>query len=226
MKPKKTKPADLERKRFGLLLIGVIISLSAVLFAFEWRTYDPTSSENLLRRDYYLDDDDVVIIKPEPPTPPPPPPPTGDYDVVDNNKEVTDEIKIDFEAGEATAIPEPVLYIEPEPVETYAAPDFFTVPEIMPSFVGGDEARIRFLRENVVYPDMARRAGIEGTVYVSFIVKADGSITDIVVLKSVGGGCDEEAIRVIKKMPRWNPGMQFNSAVPVKVNMPIRFKLN
>ena len=73
---------------------------------------------------------------------------------------------------------------------------------------------------------MARESGIQGRVFVTFVVERDGSVTDVRVLRGIGGGCDEEAIRVIKNMPKWNPGKQRGKSVRVQFNMPILFKLN
>lgn len=95
----------------------------------------------------------------------------------------------------------------------------------MPSFPGGDVARIKYLAKNLRYPGQAAEDGIQGTVYVSFIVKTDGSITNVKLLRRIGGGCDEEAIRVVSKMPQWKPGSQNGKKVDVLYHMPVHFKL-
>ena len=79
---------------------------------------------------------------------------------------------------------------------------------------------------NLHYPDSAKQLGISGTVYVSFLIDTKGKVSNIKVLKGIGGGCDEEAIRVVKKMPRWGAGRQAGKAVNVQFTMPIRFSLN
>lgn len=84
---------------------------------------------------------------------------------------------------------------------------------------------MKFLRDNIKYPQIARESGIQGTVYVTFVVEKDGRVTDIRVLRGIGGGCDEEAVRVIKAMPRWQPGKQRGKPVRVQFNMPIKFTL-
>ncbi|MBE0639962.1 MAG: M56 family metallopeptidase [Bacteroidales bacterium] len=101
----------------------------------------------------------------------------------------------------------------------------FTVVEEMPQFPGGDEARMKYMVENIKYPDEAKKKGIQGTVYVTFVVEKDGKISDVKVLRGIGGGCDEEAVRVIKNMPVWTPGKQRGEAVRVQFNTPIRFAL-
>ncbi len=88
------------------------------------------------------------------------------------------------------------------------AKEVFLVVEQMPEFPGGDAARVKFLSENIQYPLQAVESGIQGTVYVSFIVDIDGRLDSIKILRGIGGGCDEEALRVVKNMPKWKPGLQ------------------
>lgn len=102
----------------------------------------------------------------------------------------------------------------------------FTVVEQMPEFPGGENARFEFLSKNIVYPTLAAENGIQGTVYLSFIVKKDGRITDARILRGIGGGCDEEALRVVRNMPPWKPGKQNGKHVDVLFNMPVIFKLS
>ena len=114
---------------------------------------------------------------------------------------------------------EPVLSTveKPEPV--------LIVPE-MPSFPGGDLAMKAYLVKHLKYPAEARELNIQGTVYLSFIVEMDGSISDITILRPIGGGCEEEAVRVVKSMPNWNPGKQNNRAVRVRLSLPVKFVLH
>lgn len=101
----------------------------------------------------------------------------------------------------------------------------FTLVEEMPYFPGGEAARNSFLAENIVYPKQAVENGIQGTVYVQFIVDSKGNIADVKIIRGIGGGCDEEAMRVVKLMPRWKPGKQNGKAVKTLFNMPVYFKL-
>jgi len=101
----------------------------------------------------------------------------------------------------------------------------FTVVDKMPQFPGGEEARIKYMSGNIKYPEAAKKAGVQGTVYVTFVIGKDGSINDVKVLRGIGSGCDEEAIRVIKGMPFWSPGEQRGQPVKVQFNMPIKFSL-
>jgi protein TonB len=84
---------------------------------------------------------------------------------------------------------------------------------------------MKYLQDNIRYPAIARESGIQGTIYITFVVERDGSITDVKVLRGIGGGCDEEAIRVVQNMPKWTPGKQRGRPVRVQFSMPIRFTL-
>ena len=111
--------------------------------------------------------------------------------------------------------PEP----EPEPEEVFA------MVESMPEFVGGEEAFMNYLRMNLDYPTIALEARIQGIVFLQFVVEKDGSITDIKVLRGVVSSLDEEAVRVVRQMPKWIPGEQNGRKVRVKYSLPVRFRL-
>jgi len=102
----------------------------------------------------------------------------------------------------------------------------YTVVEEMPSYPGGDDARIKFLVANIRYPQMAKESGIQGTVFVTFVVDDKGKICNVKCLRGIGGGCDEEAVRVVKLMPKWTPGKQAGKNVNVQFNMPVRYTLD
>ncbi|RZL08099.1 MAG: energy transducer TonB, partial [Hymenobacter sp.] len=113
------------------------------------------------------------------------------------------------------------------PVET-AAPamtEAFTYVEKMPEFAGGQAALLRYLREHLRYPSQALREQAEGRVFMSFVVRADGTIAEATVLKGLGYGLDEEALRVVRQMPAWTPGYQAQHAVAVRFTLPISFKI-
>ena len=101
----------------------------------------------------------------------------------------------------------------------------FEVVEQMPSFPGGAGALMKYLSENIKYPVVAQENGVQGRVVVSFVVERDGSITDVKVARSVDPSLDREAMRVVRSMPRWIPGKQNGSAVRVKYNVPVSFRL-
>ena len=99
-------------------------------------------------------------------------------------------------------------------------------PEVMPEFPGGTDALMSFLTQNIRYPEQARELGIQGKVICKFVVEPNGEVTNISVLRGVHPSCDQEAVRVLKKMPAWKPGMQKGRNVRVSYTLPIVFKLN
>jgi protein TonB len=101
----------------------------------------------------------------------------------------------------------------------------FEKVEDMPEFPGGEQAMMDFVSKNVVYPKEAQEKGISGRVFVSFIVEKDGSVNEVKVMRGIGGGCDEESVRVIKAMPKWKPGKMKGKPVRVSYMMPIVFRL-
>ena len=127
----------------------------------------------------------------------------------------------DDKDGEVLKLKETVAQPEPKPEPEKV----FEVVEQMPSFPGGDKALLEYLSSNIKYPVVAQENGVQGRVVVSFVVEKDGSITDVKVVRSVDPSLDKEAQRVVKSMPKWIPGKQNGSAVRVKYNVPVSFKL-
>ncbi len=120
------------------------------------------------------------------------------------------------------------VYVPPQPkfVPPPAPEQPYKFVEQMPTFPGGEDKLMEFLANNVKYPAAARENSIQGTVYVSFVVSSTGEISDAKIVRGVGGGLDQEAIRVVKLMPTWKPGKQNGRQVPVEFNLPIKFRLN
>ena len=133
---------------------------------------------------------------------------------VEGNDEVGGAV---LKAKEEIQAPEPPKHVEETKI--------FTVVEQMPLFPGGDAALMAYLRDNIHYPTVAAENGVQGRVVVGFVVERDGSITDVNVLRSVDPSLDREAMRVVKGMPRWTPGKQNGSAVRVKYQVPVTFRL-
>jgi TonB family protein len=131
----------------------------------------------------------------------------------------------DFQAFEPTN-EDPGIPIEPVP-EPSIQEDWYTVTDPMPHFPGGEEAFKAYLATNLRYPELEREQGIEGTVYLSIIVEDNGVVTDVTVLRGVNGGpgLKQEAIRVLKAMPPWTPGRVNGKPVRVKMNVPVKFRL-
>ena len=223
METRKTKRADLEKKRPVFLQLGFIVALGAALAAFEWKTPDtgtivlPPRTTGVIEQEIAP----VIIEKKEAPKPVNTTQLKQVSDLIEDLPEVEIEIEADPDDMVLPEIYKPVLPDEPQDENS----DPFMVVEIMPEFPGGIAALHAYLYENIEYPRMAREAGISGIVYLSFVVGTDGKLSDISVLRGVGGGCTEEAIRVVKAMPAWKPGIQRSKAVKVKMTLPISFKL-
>jgi protein TonB len=102
----------------------------------------------------------------------------------------------------------------------------FVIVEKMPEFPGGKLEMMKFISTNIIYPEIAVKNGIEGTVVIEFIIEKDGSISNIKIIKDTGGGCGEAGVDVIKLMPNWIPGTQRDQPVRVKMLVPIKFRLS
>nr|NQU92865.1 energy transducer TonB [Bacteroidota bacterium] len=224
MKNKKIKFKAIERKRFIFLEIGMIVTLSVILLAFNYRTYDSRIPyDNFFHNDPAIEDMTPITIQPPKPPVPPPQVPLTIINIIDDGEIVIEDVFIDVGADENTEIPD--FYPEPpkeENVDEILQP---YMSEVEPSFPGGESARIQFLRDNVKYPQSAREMFIQGIVYLRFVVEPDGSITNIEIARGIGFVCDQEALRVMSLMPKWYPGMQNDKAVRVQFTMPIRFVL-
>jgi periplasmic protein TonB len=224
METKKTNKANLETKKSFFFQTGLVLTLVIVLAAFEWKTFEQNNF--LLKNPVPFIEDEIIdvtkddVVKPEPPKPQ-----TKELIEVDDNTADTNESDLDLEF-------DPNYYYDhffnkPELIDepTTEVEDPFIWVEEMPGFPGGEAELYSFLQDNIHYPRMAVETGIQGTVFVTFIVEKDGSITGINLLKGIGGGCDEEAIRVVKHMPKWKPGKQRTIPVRVQLNLPIKFIL-
>lgn len=135
------------------------------------------------------------------------------FENVQGNDEVNGEV---LKAKDDIKPPEPPKHEENK---------IFTVVEQMPMYPGGDAALMQYLSSNIHYPAVAAENGVQGRVVVGFVVERDGSITDVNVMRSVDPSLDREAVRVVKNMPRWTPGKQNGSAVRVKYQVPVTFRL-
>ena len=135
------------------------------------------------------------------------------------------DVKGNSEKGEVLKVTERVADEPVKPNKPEVENKVFDVVEQMPKFPGGDAALMKYLSENIKYPVVAQENGVQGRVTVSFVVERDGSITDVKIVRSVDPSLDREAQRVVRSMPKWIPGKQNGSAVRVKYNVPVQFRL-
>ena len=221
MEVKKTKRANIEKSKSTFILIGLIISLSFVWFSFEYKTYD--KPDNSIEAFDLLIDDGDIILQTARPKPIPPPRIISVIDIIEDTKEDVPDVVIDIETSTLEDI-EGLVAPEKEEVE-YVEDPLFILVETYPSFIGGEKARLNYLKNNLHYPEIAKSINIQGTVYVQFIVEKNGAITNVKVVRGIGNGCDEAAAHTVKNMPPWNPGLQRGIPVRTRFIMPIRFVL-
>lgn len=227
MEVKKSKKAEIESKRTTWLLIGFVSVLASMFVAFEWNRKDVELNLSTGINDpIFVEELIPITYNEDKPLPPPPPvaAPAEFLKIVEDDAEVQETvIEGSEENHEAVAIKEVFTPVDEEIDDVEA--DFFMIVEEMPSFPGGESALMEFMGKNIKYPTVSQETGVQGKVIVQFVVDKDGSIINPVVVRSVDPYLDKEALRVIKAMPKWNPGMQRGKAVRVKYTVPVTFKL-
>ena len=230
MEVKKSPKASLENKRFLFTEIGFVIALLAVLFAFDYSSKEKKVA-TLETETAAVEVEDMIPITQE--TPPPPeaapkiPILSDQIDVVDHNIKIDDNMFQNLE-DDANSGVEIMDYIESAPeeetIEEEAIP--FQLVEEKPSFNGGDANEFsKWVNSRLVYPEIAKENGVQGRVTLQFTVNADGSVSNVKVLRGVDSSLDKEAVRVVSSSPKWKPGKQRDRAVKVTYTFPVIFQL-
>jgi len=224
---KKSPKANLEVHKGTYILMGFVLGVSLLFFAFEWSTQTSKLDESILVQDVTAEEE-IEITRRDPIPPPPPPPPEPEtpeiIEVVEEEVETTLDIKVEDDQSQRQLqayVPPP----PPKPKQEEVTDEIFVVVENQPEFPGGNTAMMKFLGDNIKYPVIAQENGIQGRVICNFVVEKDGSITDVQVVRGVDPSLDREAMRVIKQMPRWTPGKQRGQAVRVRFTLPVVFRL-
>ena len=225
MEIKKTPKADLENKRNIFVQLGLVISLAIVLTAFNLND-TVKSADTLGELSSELIEDEVIPItrqeEVKPPPPPPPPQVIEQLTIVDDNVELDEEFEFEStEANDATIIDAVPVIEDDDSGES----EVFVIVEDMPEFPGGELALRKWISNNVKYPVIAAENGIQGKVYVTFVVDKDGSISNARVARGVDPSLDQEALRVVNNLPKWKPGKQRGKPVRVSYTVPINFQL-
>lgn len=222
MEIKKSNEANLERKVWVFRSLGLIMIASVVLMAFTHKVADADEfvleEENNKMQQELVFDIEIPEDEPEPEEDQPLPPPIiEDVVVVEDDVEIDDiNLDLDLELDE----PPPVVInavIADEPIADFA--------EVEPEFPGGEGAMMQWIQKNIEYPQLAVEMGEQGIVYVEFVVNKDGTIEQVKVKRGVSDALDDEAKRVVKKMPKWTPGEQAGKKVRVRYTLPIHFRL-
>lgn len=228
METKKSKKADLENKRNTFFLIGLVLALGATFLAFEWKA-KPTAAESLGIVQSKEVEEEIIPITREPEVKPPPPPPPPQVvevlNIVENDVEIDEELKIeDSEADDETIIDiQPVFQTKEE--EEIDEQQIFYIVEEPAEFPGGDRALYKYINDAVKYPVIAQENGIQGKVYVKFVVNERGAVSDAQILRGVDQSLNQEALRVINSLPNFKPGKQRGRPVKVYYNAVINFQL-
>lgn len=226
MELKKSEKANIENKKPLFLQIGLVTVLAFLLIAFEWTTRDVTTGSLGELGDIVMEEEIIPITRQEEVKPPPPPPPQIPevLQIVEDDVIIEDELKIDdIEARQSTRIEMTQFTFEEE---TEEAEEIFIIVEDMPTFQGKDSNAFReWIAQNLKYPQIAAENGIQGRVFVQFVVNANGRVSDATVVRGVDPSLDQEATRVVMASPPWTPGKQRGKPVRVRFTFPINFVL-
>ncbi len=239
------------QSRALFLKIGLVLALSAVVLAFRWSI----SLDNNYQNEDTIEEDTFFEVIPrtrhqqKKPLPPPPPPTNQEVLPPKLNHafakalvpEKIEALDFDWEADAQSQMEATMEEIPPPPIpeEKDEAPPFFKIVEEMPVFgpcagvsakkdrkVCSDRAIMTYLSAHIKYPAIARENGIEGTVVIRFIIDKTGNVTQAEIIRDIGGGCGNEALRVVRQMPQWRPGIQRHQKVNVQMSLPVKFQLN
>lgn len=224
---KKKWSTDYQTNSKLFFYVGLTLSLLFVITAINWRSYDKLELVDLGTLDAEFEDLIEVPVSVQPPPPPPKQTLTPIITEVDDDVIVEElEVNLDVEMTEDTEVEDHNIDFSLEPVEEEKVEEVFTIVENWPTPKGGMPEFYKYIGENIQYPALARRLNVSGIVFLQFVVEKDGKITDVKVLRGIGAGCDEEAMRVLQSAPAWTPGKQRGRPVRVLMTVPIRFILN
>lgn len=218
MPNRKVESADLRRKYPLYIEVGLVLVLGMLIVAFrvDW---NPSSDADFSVQEQEQIEMEEIINTQQQETPPPPPKPPVPVEVPDES--VLEDVELDLDAS--LDLDEPVASTPPPPEpkeEEEEEPEIFVVVENMPELIGG----LGSIQGKIKYPEMAKKAGVEGRVIVQFVVDEQGNVQDPQVVRGLGAGLDEEAVRAVR-MAKFKPGQQRGKPVKVKMSLPITFRL-
>lgn len=229
----KANEANLEKRRSGWFFMGLVAILAVTLSCVAWTSYDIRDIKNASLDLDLIEDEEIPINIQTPPPPPPPPQTTAVIEVVEDDEEIEEEPEVIIEEFDETEEIEIIEYEEDEVEED----EIFMIVEKMPAFPGcegmrGDELKActelevrKFISGNTKYPQIAKDAGISGTVYVYYEINKQGKVENAEVLRGVHKSLDSEALRVIQSIPKHKPGEQRGKPVRVRYTVPVKFIL-
>ncbi|HQH40491.1 MAG TPA: energy transducer TonB [Bacteroidales bacterium] len=227
MEVKKSDKANLEKQKGIFFQLGLVITLGLMLVAFEWTT-KPSNAKSVYQVEQQAVEQDIIPVtrqEQQPVEQPPPPKVTEVLNIVNDDVNIDDELKIEDSDVDQNASFQIKDYVD-QPEEEAAEEEVFFIVEEMPSFQGkGQEGFREWIQKNLQYPPVAAENGIQGRVFVQFAVNSKGEVVDAKVVKGVDPALDKEALRVVMSSPKWTPGKQRGKPVKVQFTFPIVFVL-
>ncbi|MEM9859293.1 MAG: energy transducer TonB [Bacteroidota bacterium] len=206
--------------------IGLFLSFLAVVSLFEWKTFQTTGELDVAKNTELFDEILDIPVTEQPP--PPPQKKLQQPNIIEvEEEELIEEIEIDFDVDITQEQVIETVSTEgfEDLMEEEAADEIFDIVEFQPQPEGGMQSFMAYVSENINYPNQALRTKVQGKVFVQFVVNSDGSLVDFKVVKGIGAGCDEEAVRVLRGAPKWIPGKQRGKPVRVRMMVPVFFKM-
>lgn len=223
MKTKKSKKANLENKRIIFLQIGVIVTLAAIIYAFEWAPVEIETKPFGPLNVQYEPLPDPIVIRDQPKIEKPKPKPVAILDIKPyDTKEDIPDLMVETIANQNDSVPVYEIPLK-DPEEDPDIPQMIGMVQHKPEYPGGEEAMRRFIANNIKYPRSLADIGISGTVYVKFIINRKGQVADIEIVRGLHPALDQEVERVMSLMPDWTPGRQGHKTVSVIYSLPVRF---
>lgn len=230
MDVKKSPQANLENNKQLYFLMGLVVALAVVFTAFELGQKE-IKFQDISSNQIVEEIENIEITPPDDNLAPPPPPPPApaiaeEINIVENDVSIE---QVEIISTDDNENKQQAIFAPPSAgtgrAEAVQDDQIFDYLEEMPEFPGGDAEMMKWLTKNVVYPSIASENGIQGRVMVGFVVERDGSVSDVKILRGVDPSLDKEAMRVVKAMPKWKPGMQTGKPVRCRFTIPVNFRL-
>lgn len=225
MELKKNPRADL-RQYAGLFFeVGLVVALGVVLASFNYSNHERNRMVFGDIENFDIEDVMIPITRQMQVTPPPAPPKVAEViTIIESDSDLEEDFEIDdVEATQETMIAIVEMSGEEEEEEEEVP---FALAEVRPEFPGGEAALQKYIASHVQYPEIARENGLQGKVYVQFVINKRGEVENAIIARGIDAVLDKEALRVIQNLPNWKPGVQRGKPVRVSYTVPINFKLN